>query len=342
VPARQASATLITLLALATGTGGCATVYEPTTPRQAEAPGVRADIAMIRGPAREAVVVIRAAERQRLFVAQLANPGAPPCESLNELAVRARDPAVPPIDPLFTHPGASDVFVVTLPTAISALARPGLSLDLAVGDAVGDKEGWCLRLPLTAAGTDVLWRRSQPGWSIGASVRFDAPLSSTARVGIGWTGEMRFLHPLGPLSAFGALTFGFAGCRGDCPPFDLAGDGEDFTLLGLFGRLGLEAGFERQVPLHGWTLSLVAGGSATLAHLSAADDFVGPREELLAGPFAALRLEVPRASIPGFSPVLVPLSRGPELFAAYEIASGRGPEPAGWRLGIGWAFQAPL
>jgi hypothetical protein len=333
---------LITLLALlglvAPGIGGCATVYEPTTPRQAEAPGVRAEIAMIRGPARQAVVMVRAAERQELFVAQLASPGTPACASLNELPLHAMDQAVPPTDQLQTHPGASDIFVVTLPPAILALAHPGLSLDLAVGA----QEGWCLRLPLTAVGTEVLWRRSKPGWSMGASLRLDAPLSSTAPVGIGWTGELRFLHPLGPLSPFGAITFGVAGCRGECPPLGFQGDSNDLTLSGVFGRLGLEAGVERQVPLGGWRLALVAGAAATLAHLSADPGYVGPREALLVGPFAALRLEIPHAKIPGFSPDLVPLSSGPELFAAYEIPSGRGSEPGGWRLGIGWAFQGPL
>jgi hypothetical protein len=239
---------------------------------------------------------------------------------------------------------------VRLAVPRSRTSISGLTLDVEAPVVVGaDRDAVpaqrrCLRLPLTASDR-VLWSAPSPIWSMGASARWELPVGGApGGVGMGPTFEMRGLRPLGPVRALGGLTFGAAGCRGDCPAKDLTTTSDDETgLVGFFGHMGLLLGLEHRLALGRWGIEVAAGGSSSFAVLQVPRGYQGARLSVLVGPFAALRLTFPDTHpVPGFSPAVAGMLHGIELGVRRPISLGRGPGDGAWIFSLGTSFEGTL
>jgi hypothetical protein len=328
-------ATAVALAALAVA--GCAvTTYRPAEPRPVMGPGVQVDIVSVRGAAHEAEIAIRAQQPTLIGPVSVSTADKESCSSPDALPVghRADGSDFSRIDDAFEVNRAEVVFA-ELPSG-AEIARPGVFLDLKVD--TGSEQG-CLRMPLTAAGTETLWRAERAPWTLSAGLRFDTPLSSLEGTGSRLSAEFRALFPVGPVRLLYGLTFGGATCRGgDCP--SVGTDSNDGAFAGLFGHAGAELGVERRMPIGRWSLSVTAGGSIAIFHLGAPSDYPGEQDAGVAGPFASLTLFVPRADIiPGFAPTARRGAHGPELFIQRVTAFGRGPTESAWVAGFGWRIE---
>jgi hypothetical protein len=332
---------LLACVACAT-VGACATNYMSTSPRPATAGGLRAEITDVEGPLRKLTVRLETTIPQRIESMSVGSMTRAPCSAT-------------PIDSIedFDHRTAIDLprdldgaaAVIVAPPQV-AVVGAGHTLDIKTAAPPGDHG--CLRLPLTAADEDLLWRSPTPVWGMAASLRWDVPASSVAGVGMGGMAEMRGVRPWGPVRLVGGFAFGWAGCRGHCPELGFVNaDDEDgdSRLVGLFYRVGLVLGAETRVPLGRagrWALEAGAGASADVALLSAPADFRGPRHVWLLGPVASLRLLFPDSHpLPGFTPAVEGMVHGIELTARYLTALGRSGE-SGWMFSVGWTFGGTL
>lgn len=324
-----------TLGALAAA-GCAATTYHPTEPRPVAGPGVQVDVVSIRGAAHEAEITIRVQQATLIGPVSLSTADKESCSSTEALPVgyRAQGSEFARINDAF-EVNNTDVVLVELGSGPD-VARPGLFLDLKVDTSAAQG---CLRTPLTAAGTETLWRAERSPWALSAGLRFDAPLSPLEGTGSRLSLEFRALFPVGPVRLLYGLTFGGATCRGgDCPSVGTYGD--DAEIAGLFGHAGAEVGVERRVPIGRWSLAVTLGGSISVFHLGAPDDYTGERTAGVAGPFASLTLFGSRADIiPGFAPPARRGAHGPELFFQRLTAFGRGPTESAWVAGFGWRIE---
>jgi hypothetical protein len=317
---------------------GCAaTTYRPTAPRPVFGPGVQVDLVSIRGAAHEAEVAIRTQQPTLIGPMTLSTADKESCSSTEALTVGTRTDGsdFARISDAFEVQSSEVVFVELGPSA--AVARPGVFLDMKV-DTSADRG--CLRVPLTAAGGETLWRAERNPSSLSAGVRFDTPLSALGGTGARLSFEFRALFPVGPLRLLYGVTFGGATCRGsDCPDFDTSGD--DGEIAGLFGHGGVEVGVERRMPIGRWSLSATLGGSISVFRLGAPDDYRGDRTAGVAGPSVSLTLLGSGADlIPGFVPAAHRGANGPELFLQRLTAFGRGPTESAWVIGLGWRIEA--
>jgi hypothetical protein len=324
------------LLALA----GCApAIYRPTEPRPALGPGVLIDLVSIRGAGDKAEVLLRTRQPTLIGPVSWASGDQEFCSSELSLAV-GRDARVAEGEqapPSFETNGEQTVFVDL--SSGPRLAGPNLFLDFKID--TGSVQG-CLRLPLTAAGDQTLWRAHSAPWSVSLGARIDHPLASLGGTGARGTAELRVLRPLGPVRGFFGVTTGVASCRGaSCPPVD-SGDGEDDGASGMFVHVGGELGLDRRFALNQrWTLAAALGANVSVFHVSAPADWGGDKAATVAGPFASLTLfglgnERP---LPGFTPEARGAASGPELFIHRLTAFNRGPTESAWVIGFGWRVE---
>ncbi len=297
------------------------------------------DVASIRGAAGVAEVSIRT-ERPTLIGPFSWSSGATEgCSADQELAVGREAKFTPEtalLSPQFETNG-SDVVFVNLGKGLG-VAGPGLFLDVKV-DSSGAQG--CLRLPLTAAGTETLWQAGAAPWVVSFGLRLEDPLSTLEGTGGRVTTELRVLRPVGPVRAFVGFTLGGATCRGaNCPPLDSSADGEDTETPGVFFHFGGEVGLERRIGIGRRSLGVTLGGSLTYFHLGAPPGYADGKNLGVGGPFAALALFGPAGDIvPGFSPAARRGSSGPEILVARQTAFGRGPTETAWLVGFGWRFE---
>jgi hypothetical protein len=315
-------------------------------PRWQEAAGLRATVTDVQGPLHQTRVSLETAGPQRIEAVRLGTTGQAPCASGERVGL---------VD-------ASSGETIELPQELDGAARvklavpwrrtliPGLTLDVEAPVVVEQDDGAapaqprCLRLPLTASDR-VLWGAPSPIWSMGASARWELPVGGApGGVGMGPTFEMRFLRPLGPLRALVGVTFGAAGCRGNCPAVDLTTDSEDETsLVGIFGHMGLLLGLEHRVAIGRWGIEVAAGGSSSFAVLQVPKGYQGARLSVQVGPFAALRLTFPDTHpVAGFSPSVTGMLHGIELGVRRPISIGRGPGDGAWIFSLGTSFEGTL
>jgi len=318
---------------------GCATtVYRPTEPRPVMGPGVLVDVMSVRGAAHEAEISIRAQQSTLIGPVSWATGNKESCSSPDAVAVGHRDEhgALTMIPEAFEVNGTDVVFVQL--GAGREIAQRGLFLDVKVD--TGDAQG-CLRMPLTAAGSETLWRAERRPWSLSAGLRFDTPLEPLEGTGSRLATEFRALFPVGRLRLLYGVIVGGATCRGaDCPPLESFGDDENGGVSGIFFQIGGELGVERRIPIGRWSLSITAGGSISYFRLGAVPDYAGGRNVGEAGPFASLTLFGPRAElIPGFDPPTGGGAHGPEIFVQRLTAFGRGPTESAWAVGFGWRVE---
>lgn len=327
---RRAALTLSLLAALA----GCAsTRYLPTEPRPALGPGVAIEIVSVRSGGQEAEVSIRTARSTLIGPVSASVGDVESCRSREELRV-ARPDASDGADALpssFRTNGENTV-VVKL-NARPELFRPGMFLDFQVDTSV---DQGCLRLPLTAAAGETLWRADRRPWLVSLGFHIDHPFGPLQRTGARVALEMRVIRPIGPVGPFFGFAVGTAGCRGDCPELRL-----DHEPSGLFSRLGGQMGIEARFAIGSLGFATALGGSLSWLHLGAPGAFPGDRDVGLGGPFATLTA-FGRATdpIPGFSPAVRPYTHGPELFVHRLTAFGSGPRESAWVAGLGWRIVA--
>ncbi len=325
-------------LAVALTLGGCGhTTYRPTAPRPALGPGVQVDVVSIRGAAHEAEAVIRSQQAMTIGPVSWASGDVAPCTATHVLPVgRKVSDELTLLPDQFQTASADDIVFVQMKTD-SGLARRDLFLDFKVD--TGEAQG-CLRVPLTAAGDETLWRADRRPWSLNAGFRVDEPLGRLEGTGLRLSLSFRALFPVGPVRPFFGFSFGVAGCRGaDCPPVSFS-DNEDEGSQGFFGTFGGELGVERRTPIGRWSISLALGGNLSVFHLGAPPDYPGDTNAGVGGPFASLTLFGPGAdAIPGFSPTARRGAHGPELYFARQIAFGRGPNESAWVAGFGWRVE---
>ena len=324
--------------ALAVASGCGATMYRPTEPRPVMGPGVQIDVLSIRGAAHEAEVSIRTQQPTLIGPFSWSAGDKESCSAANALpvGVRGDNGELSLIPEAFEVNGAQIVFV-QLGTDM-AIAQPGLFLDLKV-DTSADQG--CVRTPLTAAGTETLWRAERKPWALSAGLRFDTPLEGLEGTGARLSLEFRALFPVGPLRLFYGFILGGATCRGgDCPTLESYETDDASGVAGLFFHIGGEAGIERRIPIGRWSIAATLGGSIAEFHLGARPDYTGEQNAGVAGPFASLTLFGPRADvIPGFAPPARRGSHGPELFIQRATAFGRGPTESAWVAGVGWRVE---
>ena len=143
---------------------GCAaTTYRPTEPRPVAGPGVQVDVVSIRGAAHEAEVAIRVQQATLIGPVTLSTADKESCSSTEALQVgyRAQGSDFAQINDAF-EVNSTDVVFVELGSG-PEVARPGLFLDLKVDTSA--TQG-CLRTPLTAVGTETLWRAERRPWAL--------------------------------------------------------------------------------------------------------------------------------------------------------------------------------
>jgi hypothetical protein len=318
---------------------GCAlTTYLPTEPRPAQGPGVQVDVIAIRGLTDETKLSIRSQGPTLIGPISWSTGAGAACSATGTMPVgRPRGEDLVRLPETFETVAAADVVFVELGPK-SALAQRGLFLDVKV--ATPTAEG-CLRVPLTAAAGETLWRADGASWSLSAGLRVDAPWSRLAETGTRVSATFRTLVWVGPVRPFFGVSVGAAGCRGaDCP--EVASGGDDEQTHGIFGHVGAEAGLERSFPLGRWSLSLALGGSIADFKLGAPEGYPGDRHVGVAGPFTSLTFFFPRDVVPGFVPENHGGGHGPELFVARQIAFGRGPTETAWVTGLGWRIEGSM
>jgi hypothetical protein len=308
---------------------------------------VAVDIKSIRGPADQAELSLRSQQPALIGPVSWSPGDRPSCTSKDELLIRLPPGEAPGSPDLGQELGSrivstgDDVVLVDLGGG-AELTRPGLFLDVKVD--TGEQAG-CLRLALTAAGGETLWRAAHAPWTLTLGVRFDDPLASAEGLGARVMVETRVVRELGRLRPFFGVLAGSATCRGaDCPPVEAPLDEViDGQGSGLFVLYGGEAGIERQVALGRWALGLTVGGALMGFHLGTQDGYVGARNGGVVGPFASVSLfGRGGGTLPGFAPALRRWSAGPELFVQRQTAFGRGPTQSAWLLGLGWRFEVTL
>jgi hypothetical protein len=326
------------LCALGVASGCGATMYRPTEPRPVMGPGVQIDVVSIRGAAHEAEVAIRTQQPTLIGPISWSAGDRESCTAAKPLPVgqHADNGELFLIPEAFEVNGSQVVFV-QLGTDM-AIAQPGLFLDFKVDTSANQG---CVRTPLTAAGTETLWRADRSPWALSAGLRWDTPLEPLEGTGARLSLEFRALFPVGPLRLFYGFLLGGATCRGaDCPSFEYFDDGDSSGAAGLFFHIGGEAGIERRIPIGRWSLAVTLGGSIAEFHLGARPDYTGEQNAGVAGPFASLTLFGSRAEvIPGFAPPARRGAHGPELFIQRLTAFGRGPTESAWVLGFGWRVE---
>lgn len=325
--------------ALALACGCATTIYRPTEPRPVMGPGVLVDVMSIRGAGHEAEVSIRTQQSTLIGPVSWSAGDKESCSSPKVLPIASHPETgvTQQVPDAFVVNGVGVVFVELGTRA--EMAQRGLFLDFKVD--TGDVQG-CLRAPLTAAGSETLWRAEARPWSLSAGLRFDTPLEPLEGAGSQLSAEFRALFPVGSVRLLYGIVIGGATCRGaDCPVVESYGDDENGGIAGLFFHLGGELGIERRFPIGRWSLSLTGGGSIAWFRLGARPDYAGDTNLGVAGPFASLTLFVPRADlIPGFEPPAARGSHGPEIFVQRLTAFGRGPTESAWALGVGWRIEA--
>ena len=325
-------------LALAVACGCAATSYRPTEPRPVMGPGVLVDVMSIRGAAHEAEVSIRTQQSTLIGPVSWSTADKESCSSTQALPIvnHPESGIAQRIPDAFEVNGAGVVFVQL--DIGREIAQRGLFLDFKVD--TGDARG-CLRVPLTASGSETLWRAEGRPWSLSAWLRFDTPLEPLEGTGSRLSTEFRALFPVGRFRLLYGIIVGGATCRGgNCPPLEAYGDDENGGVSGLFFQIGGELGIERRIPMGRWSLAITAGGSISEFHLGAPPDYGGGRNVGVAGPFASLTLFAPRPDlIPGFDPPAGRASHGPEIFVQRLTAFGRGPTESAWALGFGWRIE---
>jgi len=324
------------LLAL---TGCAATIYQPTEPRPGMGPGVTIDVVSIRGAADKAEVLLRTQQPTLIGPVSMSTGDRPSCSSEESLPV-AHDAQVigAHAPPSFEINGVDTVFV---DIGGFHAPRPDQFLDFKVDN--GSEQG-CMRLPLTAAGDQTLWRASTTPWSLSLGLRLDHPLASLSGTGMRVTTEARVIWPLRPVRWFFGFTVGAAGCRGaDCPPENIISSGDNDPTTGVFGHVGGELGVDRQFPLgRRWALAATLGGNISVFHVGAPADWPGDQVAGVVGPFASLTLfglGSYDAAIPGFTPETRKMRSGPELFVHRLTAFARGPTESAWVIGLGWRIE---
>ena len=331
-----ASAVLAMALALA---GGCATtVYRPTEPRPVMGPGILVDVMSIRGAAHEAEVSIRTQQSTLIGPVSSSAGDKESCSSSQPLPIdyHPESNVTQRIPDAFEVNGGVIVFVQL--GGGREVAQRGLFLDFKVD--TGDVQG-CLRAPLTAAGSETLWRDEHRPWSLSAGLRFDTPLEPLEGTGSRISAEFRALFPVSRFRLLYGIVIGGATCRGgDCPALESYGDDENGGIAGLFFHVGGELGIERRIPIGRRSLSFTAGGSIAWFRLGARPDYAGDTNAGVAGPFASLTLFLPRSElIPGLDPPAGRGTHGPEIFVQRLTAFGRGPTESAWTLGFGWRIE---
>jgi hypothetical protein len=319
---------------------GCLVTYRPTAPRPALGPGVQVDIVSIRGAAHEAEVSIRSQEPTMIGPISWARGDTEPCSSTHSLAVgRKTEGEMAWLPRPFSTERADDVVFVKMSSA-EELTQRGLFLDF---KSESPQAQGCLRVPLTAAGDETLWRADRRPWSLNLGIRVDNPFSRLEGTGLRFVLAFRALFQLGPVRPFFGVTTGLAGCRGaDCPPVTFADD-EDEESTGLFGHIGGEVGLERRFPIGSRSLSAAVGGNLSVFGLGAPPDYPGEKTAGVGGPFVSLTMLGSRGdTLPGFSPPTRPWAHGPELYFARQIAFGRGPTESAWVAGLGWRIEGAM
>lgn len=344
-----AKASLIALGLVGGGAPGCApTVYMPTQPRPTFGPGVMVEILSMRGAGNQVELGIHNAQPsvQPSMIGPItwSEGNRPPCSGTTPLMVTrpqtiqpvANQPTPNPaaegtlslLDPQFPSE-RDDIVFVQLGTG-SEVAVPGLFLDVPVATPAGQE---CLRLPLTAAGSETLWQASRVPWIGSFSLRLEDPLGDLGGNGAGVMLEGRAIRPVGSQAGwrpFFGFLLGGKGCRGVCPRTEISFD-DDGETPGLLFHYGLELGLERRFAIGRRGLGLTAGASLLGTHLGAQDDFVGDRNGGLWGPFAAASFFGGSSGVvPGFSPPARRGSLGVELSLARQTAFARGPTQTAW------------
>ena len=212
--------------------------------------------------------------------------------------------------------------------------RPGTP-DLAFGN---DGSG-CARLPLTGTGRGILWHGLR-GWGGSGHIRLEWPAASAAGIGAGVTAEMRFHHRLrGDWRLAFGLPFGWVGCRGDCPDWEVHANKRTTDIYGMFTQIGATVSVARVVAVGRWLFLPAVGFRTSAYHLGAPREFAGDRFAIAAGPFATLGiLRAYREPPPGFVPAQT-ARRGIELSVGALGTYGRAPRDIAWFLGVGWVFM---
>ncbi len=340
IPTRTLAAAALAAAALAALTGCAITTYRPTEPRPGLGPGVMIDVVSVRGAADKAEVLLRTQQPTLIGPVSMSTGDRPSCDSEQSLPV-GHDALVAPgthAPRSFEINGVETVFV---DVGGFHPAGPNQFLDFKVDN--GTEQG-CMRLPLTAAGDQTLWRASTTPWSLSLGLRLDHPLAPLGGTGMRVTTEARAIRPMGPVRGFFGFTVGVAGCRGaDCPPENVISDGDDDPTTGVFGHIGGELGIDRQFPLgRRWALAATLGGNISVFHVGAPADWLGDQVAGVVGPFASLTLfglGSYDAAIPGFTPEARKMRSGPELFVHHLTAFARGPSESAWVLGFGWRIE---
>ena len=320
---------------------GCATtIYQPTEPRPGMGPGVTIDVVSIRGAADKAEVLLRTQQPTLIGPVSMSTGDGPSCSSEESLAV-GHDAQVAPgthAPPSFEINGVDTVFV---DIGGFHVPRPNQFLDFKVDN--GTQQG-CMRLPLTAAGDQTLWRASTTPWSVSLGLRLDHPLAPLGGTGMRVTTEARVIWPWRRVRGFFGFTVGAASCRGaDCPPENVVSGGDDDPTTGVFGHIGGELGVDRQFPVgRRWALAATVGGNISVFHVGAPAGWPGDQVAGVVGPFASLTLfglGSYDAPIPGFTPEARKMRSGPELFVHRLTAFARGPSESAWVIGFGWRIE---
>jgi hypothetical protein len=301
-------------------------------------PGVQVDVMSIRGAAHQAEVAVRTQQPTLIGPVSWSTGDRESCTATAALPIgrNVEQGALVRIPDAFEVNG-SDLVLVDLGTG-QEIAQRGLFLDFKVD--TGAAQG-CLRAPLTAAGSETLWRAERRPWALSAGLRLDTPLEPLGGTGTRVSAEFRALFPVGPIRLLYGIILGGAGCRGaDCPDIESYGDDENGGIAGLFFHTGGELGIERRIAIGRWSISITAGGSIEWFRLGAPPGYSGGQNAGVAGPFASLTLFGPRAEvIPGFSPPARRGAHGPEVFGQRLTAFGRGATESAWAVGLGWRFE---
>ena len=317
--------------------GACSTAYVPTTPRRVHAGDVQASVEGLRGTKVAEVRVATAnATGVTLKAARLGTADQPPCTSVRGLGVVAESGQTSADEHRPLRLRSDERIDVLLPAALDDFSRAGLTMDLSFEDGATG----CVRFPLTAAGSEILWQGGR-GWGGSGHLRIEWPIASAGGIGGGLTAEMRFTRPVqlgGEWRLSLALPFGWVGCRGACPDVDFHSDEKNAFITGIFYHVGAAASVARVVSAGRWTLLPAVGIRASVYLLGAFADYGGDRVATGVGPFVGLGL-LPwrRPSPPGFRPA--PTARsGFELTFGALGAYGRPPGGTVWLLGLGWTF----
>jgi hypothetical protein len=314
---------------------GCGTTYEATPPQPAVGDGVFVAITAIEATTLRATVELATASPRTIGSFHVGRVGLPGCAAAPSLAVRdvgtGEDLELPAV-----LDGAATVTVRLPPRALD---EPGVTLDVETRPSDSESPVGCVRATLTSAAERVAFHARGPLWGYGLGVRVGVPVHARGGIGASWTAEAVAVRTVRDLRAVFGVSFGWAGCRGDCPELAFANDGDGWTISGLFAHVGSSAGLAGRIPVGPLRLDLTGGVETSFAFLSG----VAPGGEDVAtqiGPFASLKLTHARSSrVRGFAPALARTANGIELRAARLSTFSRSPTGTAWLLSIGWTFD---